>query len=381
MWDSLNKVGGVTNKVVVPSDGIITLKVPTGIDLAAYINDEESPPHHFHVNAGDSVYFMLKGAKKLPASVSIEYDGKPYTLEVMDVGIVKSDLTKGANMADMMDGVNLFTGGSGGGAGTMGAGLGAGLLGGVLGGALLGNRRGGLLGGDDGYVGGAGPHHATTSDVQNTVNDAAIMTQLADIKAAVPLAEGQVQLALAGAQMALTSTINDGTSSIIAANGSGVSTIMSNLNMQTQLNTKGFSDAQLQLANTGFALMDATKQNRFDITSAINNDGDKTRALIQSIDKSNDSRLITTLANEVSELRGDRRMDAARESITITNNNNATAIAQQQQAQQQAQQLLVLNAQLQALVQQNQHIQQGVLNIGSGTVKGTNQTSANTSVH
>lgn len=359
-----------------PSEGTITLKVPADIEVAAYINDVESPPHHFHVKAGDSVYFMLKGAKKLPASISVDYAGTPYSLEVVETGIIKSDLTKGAKMADMMDGVNLFTGGSGTGAGSMGAGLGAGLVGGVLGTALLG-RRGGLLGGDDGSV---GPHLATTSDVQNTVNDAAIMTQLADIKASVPLAEGQVQLALSAAQMAVTNTINDGTSAIIAANGSGVATIMNNLNMQTQLNAKGFADSQLQVANTGFALMDATKQSKYDITTAINADGDKTRALIQSIDKSNDSRLITTLSNEISELRGDRRIDAARESITITNNNSATAIAQQQQAQQQAQQLLVLNAQLQALVQQNQHIQQGVLNIGSGSVRGTNQTSANTTV-
>lgn len=376
MWDSLNKVGGITNKVIMPSEGTITLKVPADIEVAAYINDVESPPHHFHVKAGDSVYFMLKGAKKLPASISVDYAGTPYSLEVVETGIIKSDLTKGAKMADMMDGVNLFTGGSGTGAGSMGAGLGAGLVGGVLGTALLG-RRGGLLGGDDGSV---GPHLATTSDVQNTVNDAAIMTQLADIKASVPLAEGQVQLALSAAQMAVTNTINDGTSAIIAANGSGVATIMNNLNMQTQLNAKGFADSQLQVANTGFALMDATKQSKYDITTAINADGDKTRALIQSIDKSNDSRLITTLSNEISELRGDRRIDAARESITITNNNSATAIAQQQQAQQQAQQLLVLNAQLQALVQQNQHIQQGVLNIGSGSVRGTNQTSANTTV-
>jgi hypothetical protein len=53
----------------------------------------------------------------------------------------------------------------------------------------------------------------------------------------------------------------------------------------------------------------------------------------------------------------------------------------QQQAQQQSQQIAVLGAHLQALYQQNQHIQQGVLNIGSGTVSGNSQTAANTRVN
>jgi len=49
-------------------------------------------------------------------------------------------------------------------------------------------------------------------------------------------------------------------------------------------------------------------------------------------------------------------------------------------SQQQQQQLAVLGAHLQALYQQNQHIQQGVLNIGSGTVSGNSQNAANTRV-
>jgi lipopolysaccharide biosynthesis regulator YciM len=116
------------------------------------------------------------------------------------------------------------------------------------------------------------------------------------------------------------------------------------------------------------------------LNQAITADGDRTRALIQSIDKTNDSRALVALANEVSELRNEGRLRGVEGNITISNNNTATAVAQQQQAQQQQQQLAVLGANIAALYQQNQHIQQGVLNIGSGTVSGNSQTAANTRV-
>jgi hypothetical protein len=162
---------------------------------------------------------------------------------------------------------------------------------------------------------------------------------------------------------------------------------MANLNMQTQMNQKGFSDNAATTVSSGTANLLATKdaatqalQSSWLLNQAITSDGDKTRALIQSIDKTNDSRTITALANEISELRNEGRLRGVEGNITISNTNTANAVAQQQQAQQQQQQLAVLGASLQALWQQNQHIQQGVLNIGSGTVSGNSQTAANTRV-
>jgi hypothetical protein len=162
---------------------------------------------------------------------------------------------------------------------------------------------------------------------------------------------------------------------------------MNNLNMQTQLNQKGFSDNAAITVAQGTANLLATKdasilaeRNSWLLNQAITADGDRTRALIQSIDKTNDSRLITQLANEVTELRNEGRLRGVEGNITISNTNTANAVAQQQQAQQQSQQIAVLAANLQALWQQNQHIQQGVLNIGSGTVSGNSQTAANTRV-
>jgi hypothetical protein len=215
----------------------------------------------------------------------------------------------------------------------------------------------------------------------------AIMQTLGDIKAAVPLAEAQVQLALAGAQMDINSSIQSANASTIGAVSALSSSLMSNLNMQTQMNQKGFADNAAATVAQGNANLLATKdaatqalQSSWLLNQAITADGDKTRALIQSIDKTNDSRTITALANEVAELRNEGRLTAATGNITISNTNTANAVAQQQQAQQQQQQLTTLLAHVNALYAQNQHIQQGVLNIGSGTVSGNSQTAANTRV-
>jgi hypothetical protein len=257
--------------------------------------------------------------------------------------------------------------------GAVGGGLGAGLVGGLLGTALFG--RNGLNGLDGGGA------------AVSVNNDMAIMQTLGDIKAAVPLAESQVQLALAGAQMDINSSIQAANASSIGAVSALSSSLMSNLNMQTQMNQKGFADNAATTVAQGTANLLATKdaatqalQSSWLLNQAITADGDKTRALIQSIDKTNDSRTITALANEVSELRNEGRLTAATGNITISNNNTANAVAQQQQSQQQQQQLTTLLAHVNALYAQNQHIQQGVLNIGSGTVSGNSQTAANTRV-
>lgn len=279
-----------------------------------------------------------------------------------------------------METPNIFAMPGAGTGGAMGAGLGGGLLGGVLGGALLGRR--GLLGGDgDGWRG----NPATVENVQNTVDTAAIMGQLADVKASVPLAEGQVQLALSGAQMNITNAVNSSTASIIAAAGSGFAGVMAGQNMATQMNQKGFADNQAATVAAGNANMIATKdlaalteRNSWAITQAINADGAQTRALIQSIDKTNDSRLITSLSNEITELRGDSRLNARTREVEVNvsqNVNQAQAQAQQQQQYQ------VLNERLGRILDAHQNLQQGIVNLGTMTGQAGQQTAANTRVN
>ena len=379
MWMIENAADNTTNKYTVPADGIISVTKPDSVQANAYVNEQVSAVHHVHVKAGDQVYFRLKNTAKEPSSIAFDFMGTKSTIEVP--GSTTMEEEKEMTPAET---INLFAnpmGGSGAAGTAMGSGLGAGLVGGLLGTALFGRRGLDGLGGD----GGVAP--ATLAGVESVVNNAAIMQSLGDIKASVPLAEGQIQLALAGAQMDLNNSIAQSTASTIGSVSALSSGIMNNLNMQTQMNQKGFADTTAAVVASGNANMIATKdasilaeRNSWLVTQAITNDGDKTRALIQSIDKSNDSRTITNLANEVTELRHEGRLRNVEGNITISNNNTATATAQQQQAQQQQQQIATLLANVNALYAQNQHIQQGVLNIGSGTVSGNSQTAANTRV-
>ena len=397
MWKIEDAVNNVTNRVMIPNDGIITISKPDTVRVNAYINDSDAAIQQLNVKAGDLVYFKLTNYKKGETPIGFEYEGNNYvimlpgkepttpkTTVITEDGaplaiisetqaVENSNTTKEENMTPQ-DTINLFANPNAGGmGGAVGGGLGAGLVGGLLGTALFG--RNGLNGLDGGGA------------AVSVNNDMAIMQTLGDIKAAVPLAESQVQLALAGAQMDINSSIQSANASSIGAVSALSSSLMSNLNMQTQMNQKGFADNAATTVAQGTANLLATKdaatqalQSSWLLNQAITADGDKTRALIQSIDKTNDSRTITALANEVSELRNEGRLTAATGNITISNNNTANAVAQQQQSQQQQQQLTTLLAHVNALYAQNQHIQQGVLNIGSGTVSGNSQTAANTRV-
>ena len=389
MWALVKPITGITNTVIIPTDGMITVSKPDNIEVVAYVDDKlTTPVDSFWGPVGKPVYFEIKSAPEVAGTVTIRYGDTVSTIEVpMTMGSLGTILNESAVSTNIMDDttmtptetLNLFgtMGGGQGSGNAMGTGLGAGLVGGLLGTALFGrNGLGGLNG--DGAAGAA----AVSAN-----NDMAIMQTLGDIKASVPLAESQVQLALAGAQMDLNSSIQAGTGSVIGSISGFQSTVMNNLNMQTLMNAKGFADNQAATVATGNVNLLATKdaatqalQSSWLLNQAITSDGDKTRALIQSIDKTNDSRLITSLANEVAELRNEGRLNTVQGNITISNTNTANAVAQQQQAQQQQQQLAVLGANIAALYQQNQHIQQGVLNIGSGTVSGNSQTAANTRV-
>lgn len=387
MWALESPVSTLTNKVVTPTDGKIEVMVTGNTKVWAYVNDEETKPlSRLWARAGDSVHFEIKGDRDAASTVTIKYGETTSTIEVPARGpkMSSSDVYDASTINEEIimtpaESINLFANPQGGGmGGALGGGLGAGLVGGLLGTMLF--RNGGLNGADGGAP-------ATLQGVESVVNNTAIMQSLGDIKASIPLAEGQIQLALAGAQMDLNRSVSAGTGSVIGSISAFESNIMANLNMQTQMNQKGFSDNAATTVAVGQTNLIATKdaatqalQSSWLLNQAIVADGDRTRALIQSIDKTNDSRALVALANEVTELRHEGRLRGVEGNITISNNNTATAVAQQQQAQQQQQQLAVLGANIAALFQQNQHIQQGVLNIGSGTVSGNSQTAANTRV-
>lgn len=375
MWKIENTSDNSTNKFIATTDGLISVTKPDSIEVKAYVNDAVSAVHHVHVKAGDSVYFKLKNWEDEPTSIKFDYAGT--TSEVL----VPAGIEKEEDNMTPAETINLFANPMGGAnqGGAMGTGLGAGLVGGLLGTALFG--RNGLGGLNDGGV-------ATAANVESVVNNTAILQGVADLKAAVPLAEAQVQLALAGAQAdinanvsaradSITNSIN--TQSITNANYiAGVNANVSNTGAMNLAATK--DAAAMNLAATNAAALAAERQ-AFALSQVIGTDGDKTRALIQSIDKSNDSRLITNLANEISDLKNSRNLDAATGNITISNTNNATAVAQQQQAQQQQQlQYQILN-QLSVLAGDLQTVKQGQVIFNSGAMTGSaTQAAANTRV-
>jgi len=365
MWSLTEPASGLTNKVTMPSDGIVNIDKPEGVKINTFINDTREALHHIHVKEGDVVSFEITNMSGSDAKVAVEFAG---TTSYLTVPMTE----KGKDMTEAM---NLFTGGGGMGmGGALGGGLGAGLLGGVLGGALLGNN--GALGSNRG-----GQTWATPTDVQIAVSDSAIQTALGDIKASVPLAEAQVQLALAGQSASITSTIVNGNAANIAALALSENVLLNGLNAQNISTQKGFSELNTAVVTSAAANALATERAAYVVTQAVSNDGEKTRALIQSIDKTNDSRLITNLSNEVTELRGDRRLAEATGNITISNNNTAVATAQQQQSQQQFQILANLNAQLQSLNNDIQAVRQSSVVFNSGTqVASGNQSAATTRV-
>jgi len=254
---------------------------------------------------------------------------------------------------DPMSGIMpLMMGNMGGGVGAgAGAGLGAGLVGGLLGGLLFGGNRN-LLGGGEGVRN----DHVTPSllasslaNVTESANNTAVLSQLGRIEAAIPYNEGQVQLALAGSTASLSNQASNYQISNIqgfANTNQAISTATAGIIAvgETVKDTVNSTAAatNLAVANLGTALV----QNTYAIGQAINNDGDKTRALIQSY---NDANLQRQLA--VAEARGleDRLIGRQREvEVNVTQNVNQNQA--QAQAQQQQQQLVVGFNQLCAVV-------------------------------
>ncbi|ACG60360.1 gp38 putative tail-fiber protein [Iodobacter phage PhiPLPE] len=270
----------------------------------------------------------------------------------------------------------LLAGGNQGGVGT---GLGAGVLGGVLGGALLGgnglvNRNNGLV--NEGFVTPA-QLTAALAGVTDTLQSTTILQTLGDIKAAVPLAEGQVQLALAGAQADINGNINS--SLQIAVQGQA--NINKNISESIATALAGQSAIKESIAAYGVANLTATKDAQYALSVAITNDGEKTRALIASNEMANLQRMLTVSESRALEDRLTARTREVEVNVTNTNTNTATAIQAQNQAQAQSQAIIQLAAELRNLSGDIQAVRQSQVTFNSGTMTGSGtQSAANTKV-
>lgn len=256
-------------------------------------------------------------------------------------------------------------------------GAGGGFAGAALGSLLLG--RGGLLGGVGTGEGCVTPTQLTAAlaGVTDTQMNTTVLQTLGNIQGSIPLAEGQVQLALAGAVGEVRSHLGMVENGLVAGQATTnkyvTDAIAASLASQTSIKES--------IAAYGVANLNATKDAQFAIATIVKDDGEKTRALITSNTISELQRQLTVSQTAALE---DRLGFRARETeINITNNNTATAqqAQGQLQAQQQAQLQIQTIALLQNLIGDTQAIRQGSVVFNSGTMAASgNQTAANTKV-
>lgn len=240
---------------------------------------------------------------------------------------------------------------------------GNGLIGGLILGSLLRNN-GNLFGGsNDGAIGAV----ATQSGVQSVVNQSAIQQELADIKAAIPLAESQLQTAIGQTQNAIQQSVFNAqtvTQAGFAAQVQNLNQIENNILRETNTINQNISNVDRNLAvQTGV------------ITSAITADGEKTRALLIAQNEASLNRQLSDANAQIIALQNKQQLDMATRGVEVNTTNNINQMQQQQQQQQQWSQLYNV---LWGLAQ-NIRSTNDAINVGSGTLT-ANPTNTNTNI-
>lgn len=163
------------------------------------------------------------------------------------------------------------------------------------------------------------------------VLETAILQQLGNVQAAVPLTALQTQAQVAES----TGTINNTTLQQTLMLGGEIarSTLAG---QQGFANVKDAVQASFAVLNSNIAQVGASVNvGTLSTAIAIRDDGDKTRALISSIDRDNLNRQLTVAENTITELRLNqcRREDTHGIEIAMTNNQNQNQLQFQAQAQ------------------------------------------------
>lgn len=278
--------------------------------------------------------------------------------------------------------------------GLFGAGMGGGgLIGGLILGSLL--RNNGNLFGNGWNDGAYGPRPfgpgygdplasglATTAGVNSAINQSQIETQLADIKAAIPYNEAQVQLALANTQTALTDQINRSSAESQSRDAATQAGIQAGF---TALNTNLLGEigdlenhiarTEVEAAKNTYALEKSISGSQYALAQAITADGDRTRSLITAQYEATLNRQLSEANNALAELRARQHLDTATRSIEVNTTNNINQMQQQTQQQQQLQYLAGIVSNLANDLQYIRATNQAI-NIGSGTLR-ANPTNTN----
>ena len=241
-----------------------------------------------------------------------------------------------------------------GGDGGLGFGSGGGLIGGLILGSLLRQGNGGLFGGN----GGDGAAGVLRSPPEQASANMALMQSIGQVDKAVAVNSATFEASQATQSLGITSQL----ASVASSLTNSVSGVKDAVNVN--------SVALMQQLNT----VNTNMLSGFNQTQqVVQNDGDKTRALITAQYEATLNRQLTDANAEIIELRGDNRLQSATAGITLNNTNNINQM--QQQTQQQAQ----YNHLASLIYGLGQNITNGAINVGSGTLT-ANPTNTNTSI-
>jgi len=253
-------------------------------------------------------------------------------------------------MAEVLSPGAMMMGGGGDG---FGFGSGGGLIGGLILGSLLRNNGRGFLGGDDGGAVVAGQSPQATANMQ-------LMQSIGQVDKAVAVGTAAMEASQANQTIGLTNQFNSTTASL-ATRVDGVKEAVNGTAMALM--------QQLNTVNTN--LLTGFNQTQ----SFINNDGDKTRALITAQYEATLNRQLTDANAAVIALQN--RFENAERARGIEVNTTTTVNQMQQQSQQQAQYGQLYNA-IWGLGQQIRSTNEAI-NVGSGTLT-ANPANTNTNI-
>jgi hypothetical protein len=355
MWIIEDAVNNVTNKVVIPADGVITISKPDTASVDAYVNDAATSTHQVEVAAGDTVYFKLTNWKQGQTPIGFTYNdansvimlpGKPMSVlkiatesSMTNPATESSIIEKETSMAEVMTPGMIMGMGNGGGDGLFGGGGGGGLIGGLILGSLLRQGNGGLFGnnGDGGAAGAMlrSPPEQVTANMQ-------LMQAIGMVDKSVAVNAAMFEASQANQSLGLTNQLNNQTSSLAT-----------------------------RIADVNQNVM----ENRYELSKDIVADGAQTRALITAQYEATLNRQLSDANAAVIALQN--RFENAERTRGIEVN-TTTTINQMQQQMQQQQQYDRLGGYIASLAQSIRSTNEAI-NVGSGTLT-ANPANTNTNI-
>jgi len=232
---------------------------------------------------------------------------------------------------------------------------GGGLIGGLILGSLLRNN-GNLFGGN----GGDGAGAVLRSPPEQVQANMALMQSVGQVDKAVAVGTAAMEASQAAQSAAIVGQFNAVTGSLATRIDSTKEAVNAGaMIISQQLN----------------GVQSSVDKNAWAITTAISNDGDKTRALITQQYEASLNRQLSEANNALAELRSDARLAERTRGVEVTTTNNINQMQQQQQQQQQYGQLANL---IWGLGQQIRSTNEAI-NVGSGTLT-ANPANTNTNI-